>query len=283
MLLRTLARQTLIGGQTLVCTRYRHPDTKPSDQTIDISEQQRLVNLPLRKPEEKITSVTIVHDKPQVSGGVDRKQPRRDNLLRPRWPEEFIIEPVQVARYGIVSLETGALAHKAVKASKEFIAHNIERGKHRLFVRYFPDYPISLRPSNTRRGGGKNKVAEYKDYVMAGRVLFEFDCTPVVATIIYDGVFKRMPLAVMLVDGDKHRNPAKVIDVGNRDRLGLKIYDYKLEYADGTESDFKLPKRMYKDNLMRKAVMQDMQLDYSHWKHRSFGNDRLRDKCGTPH
>ena len=43
-----------------------------------------------------------------------------------------------------------------------------------------------------------------------GRVLFEFDCTPVVATIIYDGVFKRMPLAVMLVDGDKHRNPAKV-------------------------------------------------------------------------
>ena len=75
----------------------------------------------------------------------------------------------------------------------------------------------------------------------------------------------------------------QVIDVGNRDRLGLKIYDYKLEYADGTESDFKLPKRMYKDNLMRKAVMQDMQLDYSHWKHRSFGNDRLRDKCGTPH
>ena len=46
--------------------------------------------------------------------------------------------------------------------------------------------------------------------VLAGRVLFEFDCSPVVATIIYDGVFKRMPLAMMLVDGNKHRNPAKV-------------------------------------------------------------------------
>ena len=45
---------------------------------------------------------------------------------------------------------------------------------------------------------------------IAGRVLFEFDCSPVVATIIYDGVFKRMPLAMMLVTGDKHRNPAKV-------------------------------------------------------------------------
>ena len=59
-----------------------------------------------------------MHDRPQVSGGIDKKQPRRDNLLRPRWPDEFVIEPVQLAKYGIVSLETGALAHKAVKVTK---------------------------------------------------------------------------------------------------------------------------------------------------------------------
>ncbi|KAL5255684.1 hypothetical protein ACHWQZ_G011049 [Mnemiopsis leidyi] len=283
MLLRSLARQYVVGGQTLLCTRHRHPDTKPSDETIEIRPDQKLVNFPLLKHSGRPTSVTIVHDRPQVTSGLDTKQPRRDNLLRPRWPEEFIVEPVQTARYGIVALETGALGFKAVKASKEFITTNIERGKHRLFVRYFPDYPISLRPSNTRRGGGKNKVAEYRDYVMAGRVLFEFDCSPVVATIIYDGVFKRMPLATMLVEGDKHRNPAKVIDVGKRDRLGLKIYNYKIEHADGTTSDFKVPKRMYKDQVMRKCVMENMQLDYSHWKHKSFGNDRLREKSGTAH
>ena len=71
--------------------------------------------------------------------------------------------------------------------------------------------------------------------------------------------------------------------MGKRDRLGLKVYDYKIEYADGTTCDFKVPKRMYKDHAMRKCVLQDMQLDYSHWKHKSFGNDRLRDKTGTPH
>ena len=59
MLVRKLARQTLIGGQTLLCTRYRHPDTKPSDQTIDIRHDQKLVNPPLMKPADKITSVTI--------------------------------------------------------------------------------------------------------------------------------------------------------------------------------------------------------------------------------
>ena len=60
-------------------------------------------------------NIPAVHDRPQVLGGQDMKQPRRDNLLRPRWPEEFVVEPVQIAKYGIVSLETGALAHKAVK------------------------------------------------------------------------------------------------------------------------------------------------------------------------
>jgi hypothetical protein len=53
-----------------------------------------------------------------VLGGIDLKQPRRDNLLRPRWPDEFVVEPVQVAKYGIIALETGALGFKAVKVTK---------------------------------------------------------------------------------------------------------------------------------------------------------------------
>ena len=65
--------------------------------------------------EKLISFHCSVHDRPQVTSGLDTKQPRRDNLLRPRWPEEFIVEPVQTARYGIVALETGALGFKAVK------------------------------------------------------------------------------------------------------------------------------------------------------------------------
>ena len=59
MLLRSLARQTVIGGQTLLCTRYRHPDTKPSDETIEIRSDQKLINLPLMKHTGKPPSVTI--------------------------------------------------------------------------------------------------------------------------------------------------------------------------------------------------------------------------------
>lgn len=82
--------------------------------------------------------------------------------------KEYFLAPLFVLTFKVLTCCCKDFYLTNPQASKEFIAHNIERGKHRLFVRYFPDYPISLRPSNTRMGGGKNKVAEYKDYVMAG-------------------------------------------------------------------------------------------------------------------
>lgn len=278
-----LRRARSIATPALSCVRYRHPETRPSDTTIDLTPDQKLVQRPLKRPPGRLSNVTIVYDRPIVNTGQDATQPRRKNLLRPRWPEEFVIEPVQQAKYAIVALETAALGHKSVKASQEFIVHNIERGIHRLFVRYYPDYPMSRIPQSTRHGEGKCKVMEHMDYVMAGRVLFEFDAPAIKVPIIFDGVFKRMPIAIMLVKGEDHEHPSKVTDVGRRDRFGLKIYNYKIEYADGKTSDFKLPKGMYKDHHMREATLQDMQLKYDHFKHKGFGNDRKRDKYGTPH
>ena len=40
--------------------------------------------------------------------------------------------------------------------------------------------------------------------------MIEFDADPLTAKIIFDGVFKRAKLAVMLVDGNKHRQPGLV-------------------------------------------------------------------------
>ena len=59
MLVGRLARQGIVGGQSLVCSRYRHPDTKPSDHTTELQPDQKLVQLPLRQAEKRITSVTI--------------------------------------------------------------------------------------------------------------------------------------------------------------------------------------------------------------------------------
>ena len=53
---------------------------------------------------------------------------------------------------------------------KEFITANIKRDKDSLFVRSYPDYPMSRIPLHTRHGEGKNKVEEYLDYVMAGEM-----------------------------------------------------------------------------------------------------------------
>ena len=46
--------------------------------------------------------------------------------------------------------------------------------------------------------------------LFSGRVLIEFDSDPLTSKIIFDGVFRRAKLAVMLVDGNKHRQPGLV-------------------------------------------------------------------------
>lgn len=278
---KLLRRSLLLRGAPLQCTRHRHPDTKPSDQTLDVTPEQELISLPLRKPRDKAPSYTLVHERPQV--GTDHTQPRRKVLLRPRWPQEFIIEPVQQCKYALVALETATVGPRPMKAVKEFITANIKRDKDSLFVRSYPDYPMSRIPLHTRHGEGKNKVEEYLDYVMAGRVLFEFDCDTPFQTIIYRGSFKRLNIALMLVKGEDHRYPAKVTDTGGRDRLGLKIYNYEIEYANGTKTEWKLPEHMSKDHQMRLKIMQKSHLDYSHMKHKSFGNEREDRKFGTPH
>ena len=71
-------------------------------------------------------------------------------------------------------------------------------------------------------------------------------------------------------------------DVGKRDRLGLKVFDYNIEYASGEKKLFTYPKSLYKDSVMKKVVMENFQLDFGWSKHKCFGNDRLRGKFGNP-
>ena len=103
------------------------------------------------------------------------------------------MEPVFQGRYAIVALETSALGFKNIKvilyiapagilmglgsvlincyfqASKEYVNKWLTRGIHGLWVRYYPDYPKSIKlPGMPRNGGGKGKVRQWHDYVHAG-------------------------------------------------------------------------------------------------------------------
>lgn len=79
--------------------------------------------------------------------------------------------------YGLRSEEVGNISSKQIEASRRAITHFIKRGG-RLWIRIFPDKPVTKKPPETRMGGGKGDLHEYMTQVKAGRVLFEMSGIP---------------------------------------------------------------------------------------------------------
>lgn len=74
--------------------------------------------------------------------------------------------------YGLKALESGWVSSRQIEASRRALTHHIRRGG-RVWIRIFPDKPITKKPPETRMGSGKGDVAEYVCVVKPGRVLFE--------------------------------------------------------------------------------------------------------------
>ncbi len=74
--------------------------------------------------------------------------------------------------YGLKSLESGWVSSRQIEASRRALTHAIRRGG-RVWIRIFPDKPITKKPPETRMGSGKGDVAEYVCVVKPGRIMFE--------------------------------------------------------------------------------------------------------------
>ncbi len=79
--------------------------------------------------------------------------------------------------YGLISLEHGLISSRQIEAARRVIAHFTRRGG-RLWIRIFPDKPITKKPPEVTMGSGKGEVADYVFPVKPGRVLFEMGGVP---------------------------------------------------------------------------------------------------------
>lgn len=79
---------------------------------------------------------------------------------------------VSFGEYGLKALTTGWVTSRQIEAARRSMTHYTKRGG-RIWIRIFPDKPITKKPAETRMGGGKGDVSEYVAVVKAGRVLFE--------------------------------------------------------------------------------------------------------------
>ncbi|HLD01526.1 MAG TPA: 50S ribosomal protein L16 [Patescibacteria group bacterium] len=74
--------------------------------------------------------------------------------------------------YGLSSEGTGWVSSKQIEAARRAITHYTQRGG-RIWIRIFPDKPITKKPPEVRMGGGKGDISEYVASVRPGRMLFE--------------------------------------------------------------------------------------------------------------
>lgn len=74
--------------------------------------------------------------------------------------------------YALMSMGTGWVSSRQIEAARRSITHYTQRGG-RLWIRIFPDKPITKKPAETRMGSGKGDVYEYVAPIRPGRILFE--------------------------------------------------------------------------------------------------------------
>ncbi|HJX46048.1 MAG TPA: 50S ribosomal protein L16 [Patescibacteria group bacterium] len=74
--------------------------------------------------------------------------------------------------YGLKALGRTWLNSAQIEAGRRAITHSIKRGG-KVWVRVFPDKPVTSRPAGHRMGGGKGEIDRYVAVVKPGRILFE--------------------------------------------------------------------------------------------------------------
>jgi large subunit ribosomal protein L16 len=81
---------------------------------------------------------------------------------------------VSFGEFGLKATERGRLTARQIEAARRAMTRHIKRGG-RVFIRVFPDKPISHKPAEVRMGGGKGNPEYFVAEIRPGNVLYEMD------------------------------------------------------------------------------------------------------------
>ena len=81
---------------------------------------------------------------------------------------------VSFGEYGLKSVDRGRLTSRQIEAARRALTHFIKRGG-RVWIRVFPDKPVSKKPLEVRMGSGKGNVEYWVAEVKPGAVLYEME------------------------------------------------------------------------------------------------------------
>ena len=76
--------------------------------------------------------------------------------------------------YGLKALEPGWVTNRQIEAARVALTRSAKRGG-KVWIRIFPDKPVSKKPAETRMGKGKGKPESWVAVVKPGRILYEME------------------------------------------------------------------------------------------------------------
>lgn len=84
---------------------------------------------------------------------------------------------VSFGEFGLKSIGRGRLTARQIEAARRAMNRHIKRGG-KIWIRVFPDKPITEKPLEVRQGKGKGNVEYWVAQIQPGRVLFEIEGVP---------------------------------------------------------------------------------------------------------
>jgi large subunit ribosomal protein L16 len=79
---------------------------------------------------------------------------------------------VVFGEYGLQATQSAWLTDRQIEAARRAITHHVRRGG-KVWIRIFPDKPVTKKPAETRMGGGKGAPDHWVAVVRPGRIMFE--------------------------------------------------------------------------------------------------------------
>jgi large subunit ribosomal protein L16 len=84
---------------------------------------------------------------------------------------------VHFGEYGLQALEPGWMTQRQIEAARRALVHHMKR-RGKVWIRIFPDKPVTQKAAETRMGKGKGAVDHWVAVVKPGRIIFEVSGLP---------------------------------------------------------------------------------------------------------
>jgi large subunit ribosomal protein L16 len=106
---------------------------------------------------------------------------------------------ISFGEFGVKAMEPAWLTNKQIEAARVALTRHIKRGG-KVWIRIFPDKPVTVKPAETRMGKGKGAPDHWVAVIKPGRVLFELEgVTPQLAREALSLAAAKLPIKTKFV------------------------------------------------------------------------------------